>query len=468
MAASLLVDLESVGTASGTVRYGMQRPHIAGKMADSVDWPLYGTVMRRANPSPHRIPQRSSETSKQSSASLFCQRFSFFSFPKPLIPWFAVGSSIPLSCFPSLPASLSLSLHTFLSFLPLLLSSPLFSSLLSIIVYSPSSSYLHRFPPSLFLFHHPLSIITSDIDPLFLDRDLDVRCANLFRPADKTDQILFLVVASDSFGCPRITMCPMMLNSLSDGPAMVLSPSQEHAFLQFPRQHKLNGVSQSSGSFFSNGCSTSFGAKPTASGPMVGKPSRKRSRDEAAFEEAMNTPSVPSIPARAPPAQKEELVYGEGMVLLNPRTGLALSADSQTGTWYEESLASTAAAPSVSSHFQTGPSNTCGRKSQRLDPSAPKLDDIALSSIQRLRDNGKDDAHRLLDATNRSPDEPLVDDATRLLGISWQRIAFDGDGDMAAAVRGWKKYIDKQFSRGCPTCHSFWTSKFHRFLPLQR
>ncbi|KAF5866324.1 hypothetical protein ETB97_012490 [Aspergillus alliaceus] len=238
----------------------------------------------------------------------------------------------------------------------------------------------------------------------------------------------------------------MMLNSLSDGPAMVLSPSQEHAFLQFPRQHKLNGVSQSSGSFFSSGCSTSFGAKPTASGPMVGKPSRKRSRDEAAFEEAMNTPSVPSIPARAPPAQKEEPVYGEGMVLLNPRTGLALSADSQTGTWYEESLASTAAAPTVSSHFQTGPSNTCGRKSQRLDPSAPRLDDIALSSIQRLQDNGKDDAHRLLNATNRSPDEPLVDDATHLLGISWQRIAFDGDGDMAAAVRGWKKYIDKQFS----------------------
>ncbi|KAB8259196.1 hypothetical protein BDV32DRAFT_60770 [Aspergillus pseudonomiae] len=244
-------------------------------------------------------------------------------------------------------------------------------------------------------------------------------------------------------------MCPMMLNSLSDGPAMILSPPQEHAFLQFPRHSKLDVVSQNSGSFFSSGPSTSFGAKLAASGPVGGKPSRKRSRDEAAFEEAMNAPSVPSMPAPAP-AKKEEPIYGEGMVLLNPRTGLAISAETQTGTWYEETLESSAAsAPSVSSHsqaFQSSQSSISGRKSQRLDPSAPRLDDIALSSVQRLQDSGKDDNRRLFDATNRSPDEPLVDDATRLLGISWQRITFDGDGDMAAAVRGWKKYIDKQYS----------------------
>jgi hypothetical protein len=234
----------------------------------------------------------------------------------------------------------------------------------------------------------------------------------------------------------------MMLNSLSDGPAMVLSPPQEHAFLQFPRHPMFDAAPGNQGSFFSNGSSHSYGAKPATAGPITGKPSRKRSRDEAAFEEAM---SVPPIPVSTPAAKKQEPIYGEGMILLNPQTGSALSAESQTGTWYEESLGSTAAtASSVSS--QSSSSNICGRKSQRLDPSAPKLDDIALSSVQRLQDNSKDDNHRLLDATNRSPDEPLVDDATRLLGISWQRIAFDGDGDMAAAVRGWKKYINKQFS----------------------
>ncbi|KAF7590122.1 hypothetical protein BBP40_003235 [Aspergillus hancockii] len=234
-------------------------------------------------------------------------------------------------------------------------------------------------------------------------------------------------------------MCPMMLNSLSNGPAMVLSPPQEHAFLQFPRHPKFDAASEKPGSFFSNGSGTSFGAKLASAGPIPGKPSRKRSRDEAAFEEAMNAPPIP-IPT--PAAKKEEPIYGEGMVLLNPRTGSALSAESQTGTWYEETLATTA--PSLSSQLSS--SNISGRKSQRLDPSAPKLDDIALSSVQQLQDSGKDDNRRLLDSTNRSPDEPLVDDATRLLGISWQRIAFDGDGDMAAAVRGWKKYINKQFS----------------------
>ncbi|KAE8350654.1 hypothetical protein BDV28DRAFT_35107 [Aspergillus coremiiformis] len=243
-------------------------------------------------------------------------------------------------------------------------------------------------------------------------------------------------------------MCPMMLNSLSDGPAMVLSPPQEHVFLQFPRQPRLGAISPNPTSYLSNGASSSFGGRLATSAPTVGKPSRKRSRDDAAFEEAMNTPNVPSILAPAP-SKKEVPVYGEGMVLLNPRTGLALSAESQTGTWYEESLESVAAVPSVPSRsraFQSSPPTLCGRKSQRLDPSAPKLDDIALSSIQRLQANGKDENRRLLDITNRSPDEPLVDDATHLLGISWQRIAFDGDGDMAAAVRGWKKYIDKQFS----------------------
>ncbi|KAE8148123.1 hypothetical protein BDV25DRAFT_158953 [Aspergillus avenaceus] len=236
-------------------------------------------------------------------------------------------------------------------------------------------------------------------------------------------------------------MCPMMLNSFSDGPAMVLSPPQEHVFLQFPRQ------SEPQSSFFGSS-GASFGAKLAASGSVAGKPSRKRSRDDAAFEEVLNAPSVPSIPAPAP-AKVEEPIYGEGMVLLNPRTGLALSAESQTGTWYEESLDGAAAAPSVSS--QSGTSQAAGRKSQRLDPSAPKLDDIAVSSIQRMQDNGKDDNRRLLDATNRSPNEPLVDDATRLLGISWQRIALD-DSDMAAAVRGWKKYIDRQFSSFLVDC----------------
>ncbi|KAI9043688.1 uncharacterized protein KD926_003038 [Aspergillus affinis] len=252
-------------------------------------------------------------------------------------------------------------------------------------------------------------------------------------------------------------MCPMLLNHLSDGPAMVLSPTQQHAFVQYPR-HFDSVPGTNSSSFFANGFAspTSSGVSPVVNklatpGPIAGKPSRKRSRDEASFEEAMNAPIAPVQAAPVPPPKKEEPIYGEGMVLLNPQTGLALSAESQTGTWYEE----VSETPAASQPQAASSSGVAGRKSQRLDPAAPSYDDIALSSMQRQQDASGDDNRRHLNATNGSnpftSGEPLVDDATRLLGISWQRIGMD-DNDMAAAVRGWKKYIDRQFSGYLSDC----------------
>ncbi|CBF83381.1 hypothetical protein AN3114.2 [Aspergillus nidulans FGSC A4] len=248
-------------------------------------------------------------------------------------------------------------------------------------------------------------------------------------------------------------MCPMLLNSFQDGPTMILSPPQDHAFRQFPHQPKLeasSGVS-SRASFADalNSGANPFGTSVSPSLTISNKPSRKRSRDDVNAEE---TPSEPaSIVPVAPPAPEEEPIYGEGMTLLNPRTGLALSAESQTGTWYEEEYEKAIAA-AKSSASQTNLPSQASRKSQRLDPSAPSLDDIASSRLQRqLQENDSDDNRRILNASlsRSSPfssEEPLVDDATRLLGISWQRVRAD-DNDMAAAVRGWKKYIDRQFSQ---------------------
>lgn len=244
----------------------------------------------------------------------------------------------------------------------------------------------------------------------------------------------------------------MLLNRMSDGPALGLPPSQENAFAQFPSQSLLdtpNGLhacgASSNTAFASNNSSPfAFGAGNVAAAAPP-KPSRKRSRDEASFEEV--TTSVPPVPKPAP-APKWEPIYGEGMVLLNPQTGMAVSAESQTGTWYEETSESQAAAkPPVSSRSMDLESDAAdiSRKSQRLDVSAPGLDDIALSSMQK-RLNGSElaDQHRTLNGGSTPPNEPLIDDATRLLGISWQRI--DNDGDMAPAIRGWTKYIDNQYA----------------------
>lgn len=247
-------------------------------------------------------------------------------------------------------------------------------------------------------------------------------------------------------------MCPMILNRLSDGPAMVLSPSQENAFGQLPSQSLLDTPS-SFHTYPGNFNSSAFGANSFAqpavntgvsAAPAPPKPSRKRSRDEAAFDDglAVNAPPQPQ-PA---PTRKEEPIYGEGMVLLNPQTGLAVSAESQTGTWYEEkseSQQATAAPISSRSIALQSDGADISRKAQRLDTSAPGLDDIALASMhQRLNGSEMADQHRTAPAT--PPAEPLIDDATRLLGISWQRI--DTDDDMAPAVRGWTKYIDNQYA----------------------
>ncbi|KAJ5092825.1 hypothetical protein N7456_008686 [Penicillium angulare] len=235
----------------------------------------------------------------------------------------------------------------------------------------------------------------------------------------------------------------MILNRLSDGPAMALSPTQEHTFAQFPSQSLLDSPNTFHG-FPSNSTSV-FGASPAqpisssgfAAPPAAPQPSRKRSRDEASFGEALAAPAAPA----PPPAPKVEPIYGEGMVLLNPQTGMAISAESQTGTWYEEKSESQSTSATISS---SASQSDASRKSQRLDVSAPGLDDIAYSSIQTRLDGPQADQHRTLTSGSTPPAEPLIDDATRLLGISWQRI--DTDDDMAPAVRGWTKYIDNQYA----------------------
>ncbi|KGO64033.1 hypothetical protein PITC_012700 [Penicillium italicum] len=247
----------------------------------------------------------------------------------------------------------------------------------------------------------------------------------------------------------------MILNRLSDGPATVLSPPREHAFAQFSPQSSFldspgsfNGYPTSPSTVFAN--NSSVQSLPSSfnfsSAPAVPKPSRKRSRDEATFEEAV-APST-SLGHQAAPVSKVQPIYGEGMVLLNPQTGLAISAESQTGTWYEQESEAqqAAAAPGLSrSNALHSDATEVSRKSQRLDKSAPGLDDIALSSIrQRLDDPSSNDQHRTLNSGPAPPAEPLVDDATRLLGIGWQCV--NTADDMAPAVRGWTKFIDIQHS----------------------
>lgn len=191
----------------------------------------------------------------------------------------------------------------------------------------------------------------------------------------------------------------------------------------------------------------------SSSMPLMTNPSRKRSREEF---HASDDDSTSTLSTNHPsPVTPEEPIYGEGMMLLNPRTSLALSAESQTGTWFEEK-AETHATTNDSFAVASG-SRRMGlpsRKSQRLDTAATGWDDITAATIQRkLESSMHPDTYRFADGVTTSltsassgPHIPPIDDATRLLGISWQRVSTE-DKDMAAAVRGWAKYINNHFSQ---------------------
>lgn len=138
------------------------------------------------------------------------------------------------------------------------------------------------------------------------------------------------------------------------------------------------------------------------------------------------------------------------MTLINPRTGMSISAESQSGTWLEEKMeaatnaAAPIAVPTLGSGFQT-------RKYQRLDATASGYDDITAAAIRRkIQDSTQEDRYRTpyprSPSSSSSMEEPQVDSFTQMLGISWQRISTD-DKDMAAAVRGWEKYINNHYSR---------------------
>lgn len=254
-------------------------------------------------------------------------------------------------------------------------------------------------------------------------------------------------------------MSPSLFDTYSNGPAVVLPPQNQFNPSFFPESHHSAPVSSPPNNAFRPGFPASF---PRFSGPWpltpatASNPSRKRSRDEfsaadndngyAKSSSNNNNDGPPSPPPRQRQPPVEQPIYGEGMVLLNPRTGLAISADSQTGTWCEEkSEVEAASAPAISAPV--------GRKSQRLDATASSWDDITASAIrQKLGSSTHDDTHRGLNNNNHNgsasagPADPLIDDATRLLGISWQQISVE-DKDIAAAIRGWERYINNHYSR---------------------
>lgn len=160
---------------------------------------------------------------------------------------------------------------------------------------------------------------------------------------------------------------------------------------------------------------------------------RKRSRDEAAFEDDEYFSQAPVEPVIV--ENEEEWEYGPGMTLIKPSKGYILSADSQTGTWLEEKEAEEKAQAALRAASPERPILRSA-KSQRIDlgSTSSMVDDMnAANNVLSTP----------LQAGATGPVQPSIDQYTRHLGIGWSMLS--ADEDIQAAVRGWTKYIENHY-----------------------
>jgi hypothetical protein len=224
-------------------------------------------------------------------------------------------------------------------------------------------------------------------------------------------------------------------SDFSDAPTMIMSPANDAQLPAngFPPLPFSSSADTKESPFIQSYCNNSTSWTPADSmTPISTNPSRKRSRDETDLTSNPDGSYFPSQQVNTPAPIPEEPVYGEGMVLLNPSTGVSISAESQTGTWYEEKV-ETEAKP-VSSSSDNRPTMPSSRKSVRLDLAAPppRLDGIAAAAAPAS-------------PPKSSTTHPTIDDFTHALGIGWTRLSSE-DPDIQAAARGWARYLENHYS----------------------
>jgi hypothetical protein len=178
--------------------------------------------------------------------------------------------------------------------------------------------------------------------------------------------------------------------------------------------------------------------------PISTNPSRKRSRDESAFDLVDGGYFHAAEIVKPPEPIPEEPIYGEGMVLINPSTGAALGAESQTGTWYEEKADHETLKREVeAANFR--PKLPTSRKSMRLSQSSIK------TSFESLGAQNNDVPASTITVPASPPkisssgSHPEIDDATLALGIGWTKIS--SDETIQTAARGWARYLENHYAR---------------------
>lgn len=219
-------------------------------------------------------------------------------------------------------------------------------------------------------------------------------------------------------------MGPGRFSNYADAPALLLPPQQ------YPFTSASQTSTYTPGNSAPSHLNFSQWTPPSSSTPVTTNPSRKRSRAHSVEDDSY-------FPANVAPVVTERVVvpiYGEGMMLINPASGLGISAESQTGTWYEEQQeAERVAAVEAAAAFAQQPRvpSLHSRKSQRLDYSS--TNEFASSALLTPATS----------PTKSGSEKPTIDYFTHLLGVGWSRVGIDND--VRAAARGWAKYIENRY-----------------------
>lgn len=211
-------------------------------------------------------------------------------------------------------------------------------------------------------------------------------------------------------------------------PTVVLPPQQPDQ--HFPGNHyvdsNMTGLATNG---ITNPFATNDSTMQSVSNPLQPLAGRKRSRGDvhAPEEEEMGLEdgSTNSRVVEEPAKPRGEPVYGPGMTLIYPEDpGYAAAAESQSGTWVEEE---TERKKSLLSHGKRPSIST--RKSQRLGSDVSGPDDLAQLVLPP----------QIREVTS----EPPIDEATRLLGISWTRM--DKTENLQISQSAYQKWIQNHY-----------------------
>lgn len=179
-------------------------------------------------------------------------------------------------------------------------------------------------------------------------------------------------------------------------------------------------------------------APPSSRPTLITRTSRKRSRDD--FDDHFS--SAMAVQPIAAMQVEEEPIYGEGMTIIDRKTGRAVGADSQTGTWFEEQLEAERLATAQAA-AQLAISQQAALQAEQASRRPKKA--IRLDSMSGLPTSTGMVTPPQTPVT--ASHEPVVDAATLMLGVGWRIIPTDKD--MQAAKRGWARYIDNHYSELC-------------------